>query len=432
MQKRLKLAGIGCGGRTRTYLELAARQPDRYEIVAAADPLPERVARIHAVSGNPDFRAFKNDHDFFAEPKMADVVIIGTQDNYHVEPCLAALERGYDVLLEKPIATRLEEVIRLEQAVARSGRRVMICHVLRFTPIYRKIKQLLAGGVIGEIVALDANEGVGPFHQTHSYVRGHWAVTEKATPMIIAKCCHDMDILGWLVDKPCRRISSFGSLRHFTAAAAPPGAPSRCSGGCPHLATCPYNAYHYYSKYRDHWFSYIHDDAATMTPEAFEEWLNVSPWGRCVYHCDNTAVDRQTVMLDFEDGIVATFTMTAFDEGRSLTVRGTKGRLVAGDLARRLSGHDIVVDSFIDGSTTLHDVTIEEGGYETHAGGDAGLMQALFDEMTRNDPAEMSTSIHRSVASHVLGFAAEASRQSGTTIDVRDFYSRHVNSVKHV
>ena len=419
--KKLKLAGIGCGGRTRTYLELAVRQPERYEVVAAADPVPARAERIRALAGNPDLQLFSSDKELLAQPKLADVIVIGTQDDYHVEPCLAALDRGYDVLLEKPIATRLSDVLSLERAAARSGRRVMICHVLRYTPLYQKIKQLLDSGVIGEIVALDANEGVGTFHQTHSYVRGHWSVTEKSTPMIIAKCCHDMDIIGWLVDKPCRRVSSFGELRHFTPAGAPAGATLRCSDPCPHLKTCPYNARLYYTRYRDTWFSYINDRAGVMPEAEFQEWLKTSPWGRCVYHCDNTAVDRQTVMLDFEGGVAATFTMTAFDDGRSLILRGTRGRIVAGHIAKRLSGHDIILDEFATETTTTHDLFVESGGYDTHAGGDAGLINALYNEMTCPNPALMQTSIHQSIASHVLGFAAEASRLSGQTVEIASF-----------
>ena len=425
MKKLLSLAGIGCGGRTLTYFELAARQPHRYRVVAAADPLPARVEKARKLSQNPDFQGFASDAEILAQPKLADVMIIGTQDSYHVAPCLAALERGYDVLLEKPVATSLAEVLKLEQAVARSGRKVMICHVLRYTAFYRKVKELLDSGIIGEIVALDANEGVGPFHQTHSYVRGHWAVTEKASPMIIAKSCHDMDIISWLVGKPCRKVASFGELRHFTPAGAPAGATKRCSDGCPHLETCPYNAYHYYTRHRASWLSYIHDRADTLTTAEFEEWLRTSPWGRCVYHCDNTAVDRQTVMLNFDGGVSATFTMTAFDHGRSLTIRGTKGRLVGGDLAKSLSGHDIIVDDFGTGNRTSYGVSVPAGGYAGHGGGDYGLVEALYGEMNKESAAALLTSIHESVASHVIGFAAEEARLTSTTVDVAAFYQKH-------
>ena len=425
MGKILKLAGIGCGGRTLTYFQLAARQPHRYQVVAAADPNPVRVEKARRLAQNPDFKGFASDADLLAQPKLADIMIIGTQDNYHVQPCLGALERGYDVLLEKPVATNLADVLKLEQEVTRSGRKVMVCHVLRFTAFYRKVKELLDSGLIGELVALDAHEGVGAFHQTHSYVRGHWSVTEKASPMIIAKCCHDMDILSWLVGRPCRKVASFGELRHFTKANAPAGATARCSDGCPHLERCPYNAYQYYTHHRNSWLSYIHDKADTVTFADFEEWLRTSPWGRCVYHCDNTAVDRQTVMLGFDGGVSATFTMTAFDHGRGLVLRGTKGRLVGGDTARSLSGHDITVDDFATGNRTHYDVNMASGGYEGHGGGDAGLMNALYGEMTKENPADLLTSIHQSTASHVLGFAAEEARLTGSVVDLDAFYQQH-------
>lgn len=426
MSRILKLAGIGCGGRTLTYFELAARQPHRYEIVAAADPNPVRIEKARKIANSASFQSFASSEKLLAQPKLADVMIIGTQDNYHVEPCLGALAKGYDVLLEKPVATKLADVIAVEKAVASSGRKVMVCHVLRFTTFYRKVKELLDSGVIGEIVALEANEGVGPFHQTHSYVRGHWSVTEKASPMIIAKCCHDMDILSWLVNRPCRKVSSFGELKHFTPENAPAGAPNRCSDGCPHADSCPYNAYHYYLHHRKSWLSYVYDHAATASYAEFEKWIRTSPWGRCVYHCDNTAVDRQTVLLKFDGGISATFTMTAFDHGRSLTIRGTKGRLVGGDLARSLSGSDIIVDDFATGNRTTHVVAVPSGGYEGHGGGDAGLMNALYSEMMKESPRELLTSIHESIASHVMGFAAEESRVTGETVDVDLFYAKHL------
>ncbi len=425
MKKMLSLAGIGCGGRTLAYFELAARQPHRYRVVAGADPIPVRVEKARQLSQNPNFKGYASDAEILSQPKLADVMIIGTQDGYHVKPCLAALEKGYDVLLEKPIATRLADVLKLEKAVTKSGRKVMICHVLRFTRFYQKVKELLDSGIIGDIVAVDANEGVGPFHQSHSYVRGHWSVVDKASPMIIAKSCHDLDIISWLVGKPCRKVSSFGELRYFTQANAPAGAPPRCSDGCPHALTCPYNAYLYYTRYRNSWLTNVNDHAATLTFAEFEEWLRTSPWGRCVYHCDNTAVDRQTVMMNFEGGVSATFTMTAFDNGRSLVVRGTKGRLVGGDMPKGLSGKDITVDVYASGDRTQYGVSIAQGGYEGHGGGDAGLVNALYDEMNKKLPTQMLTSIHESVASHVIGFAAEEARRTSSTIDVEAFYKQH-------
>jgi len=417
MTQRLRLAGIGCGGRVRTYFELAAQRPQWYEIVAAADPRPSRLEMARHASGNPALRCFSSDKEILAEPKLADVMIIATQDEYHVQPCLAAMEKGYDILLEKPIATNLRDVLMLERRARELGRRVLVCHVLRYTPLYATIKELIGRGVLGDIVAVHASEGVGAWHQAHSYVRGHWSVVERATPMIVAKSCHDMDILAWLIDRPCVWVASYGELQYFTAAHAPEGAPLRCTDGCPVGGTCMYNALHYLGKQKG-WLQWIYDRAHSASDAEITAWLAQSPWGRCVYHCDNTAVDRQVVALSFEGGIVATFTMTAFDEGRNIIVMGTKGVLRGGRATRQGYGCDIIVEEHASGTCTPYSTTALHGGYDGHEGGDAGLMQALYHEMTASEPEQMRSSITRSVQSHVMAFAAEQSRITGNTIRV--------------
>jgi predicted dehydrogenase len=413
--KRLKLAGIGCGGRTRTYLEIAAALPHLYEVVAVADPIAARRAMVREKCANPDFREFANDREILAQPKLADVMIIGTQDDHHVEPCMAAMERGYDILLEKPVATNLRDVLALERRALELGRRVLVCHVLRYAPFYTKVKEIISSGVLGEIITLNASEGVHPWHQAHSFVRGHWAVTEKSTPMIIAKSCHDMDIISWLMDRPCSSVSSYGGLSYFTAAKAPAGAPLRCTDGCPAAATCPYDARLYLGQHKD-WLQWIYDRSATATDAEILAWLAQSPWGRCVYHCDNTAVDHQVAAMEFEGGATATFTMTAFDSGRNLEIMGTKGVLRGGDLLCQLLDCDILIDEFASGNKTRYKVNAAVGGYAGHGGGDPGLVLALYDEMSQSDPAQMRSSITRSIQSHLMGFAAEASRLTGKTV----------------
>ena len=420
MGQRLRLAGIGCGGRVRTYFEIAARLPQLYEIVAPADPNPARLALARALSGNPQLRTYASDREMLAGPKCADVMIIATQDEYHVQPCLAAMEKGYDILLEKPIATNLRDVLMLERRAAELGRRVLVCHVLRYTPLYSTIKELIASGVLGDIVAVHASEGVGAWHQAHSYVRGHWAVVERATPMIVAKSCHDMDILAWLVDRPCESVASYGTRAHFTAANAPAGAPRRCTDGCPAADTCIYNALHYRGKHKG-WLQWIYDQHATASDAEITAWLAQSPWGRCVYHCDNTAVDRQVVALAFAGGVAATFTMTAFDEGRNIIVMGTKAVLRGGRATRLGHGCDIMVEEHATGTRTPYAATARAGGYDGHEGGDPGLVHALYHEMTTAEPAQMRSSITRSVESHVMAFGAEESRCTGRMIDLQTY-----------
>jgi predicted dehydrogenase len=383
--------------------------PHRYRVIAAADPNPKRLALVKALSQNPDFRGFETDAELFAAGRLADVCIIGTQDSYHVTPALRAMELGYDILLEKPIATDPSEILGLLNASERLGRKVLVCHVLRYSPFYVKVKEILTSGLLGDILTIDAREGVGAWHQGHSYVRGHWAQTGKATPMLVAKSCHDLDIISWMVTRPCLRVSSFGSLSHFTAANKPAGAPARCTDGCPAADTCHYNAMLYASRQRG-WLQWVMDESEGATTEKIYEWLKTSPWGRCVYACDNDAVDHQVVAMEFAGGATGTFTMTAFDSGRDLVVCGTKGRLRGGDNIKSLSGNDIVVN-LLNGDSLRYGVSTDVGGYDGHGGGDPGLVHALDNEMSK--PArEMRSGLAASVESHLIGYAAEESRRT--------------------
>jgi predicted dehydrogenase len=420
--RRLKLAAIGCGSRTFIYFELAAKQPELYELVAAADHNPARRAKARALSGNPHFQEFHDDCAILAEPRLADVMIIATQDAHHFAHASAALRQGYDLLLEKPISTNLRDVLALEQLARELGRKVLVCHVLRYTPFYRRVKEIVGSGVLGEIVSFEATEGVEPWHQGHSFVRGHWAVVEKATPMIIAKSCHDLDIFAWLVDSPCRSLGSFGGIMHFDAAHAPAGAPLRCTDGCPVAGQCLYDAHRYLTDKKP-WLEIIYDRTKTATDAEITGWLRTSPWGRCVYRCDNTAVDHQTVNMNFTSGTTGTFTMTAFSEGRDLAIFGTKGRLLAGERVKRTAGCDLVVEDFRSGKLERIMIDHEKDGW--HGGGDAGLVRMLHAEMGKPRAADMESSLEKSVESHLMGFAAEEARLTGATVALADFRRRH-------
>jgi len=414
----LTLVGIGCGSRTRIYCELAARLPHRYRFAGAADPNPVRLEVVRKLSLNPEFRSFGTDKELLAAGKLGDVCIIGTQDSYHVEPAIHAMEAGYDLLLEKPIADDPREVLELLEHAERLGRKVLVCHVLRYAPIYVKVKEIIESGLLGDVVTIDAREGVGAWHQCHSFVRGHWAVTGKATPMLIAKSCHDLDILSWMAGRRCERVSSFGALSHFTAANAPAGAPGRCTDGCPVEESCPYNAMRYASQQRA-WLQWVMDGEAGASPEQIRAWLAVSPWGRCVYRCENDAVDHQVVAMEFEGAITATFTMTAFDEGRDIVVCGTKGKLSGGESVRGRTGNDIVVQTVL-GESVAYRVSTCAGGYDGHGGGDPGLVHAMDGEFAK--PArEMRSSLYASVESHIIGYAAEQSRRTKRTVELAEY-----------
>jgi predicted dehydrogenase len=415
--KRLRLAAIGCGGRTRTYLGLAACHPARYSVVAAADPDPVRVKQIAELSGNPRFRAFRDDREILEQPQLADVMVIGTQDAQHAQHAIAAMERGYHLLLEKPIAPYARDVERIHAAAVRLKRRVTVCHVLRYTPFYRSLKQMVADGCIGDLVTLNAVEGVGPWHQAHSFVRGHWADTGKSSPMLLAKSCHDLDIIRWLADAPCVAIGSFGRNSWFHAGNQPEGAPARCFDGCPVGENCIYNARRYLDD-QQRWLGYVMSGCDEATPDERAEWLRGSPWSRCVYQCENDTVDHQTVNMEFANGVTATFTMTAFESGRRIQLYGTRGRLRGGESLHRDTGKWFVLEPH-DRPAEYLDIEIPDGGYGGHLGGDAGLVDALHDEMTGPEEA-MTSPLDVSVESHCMAFAAEESRQSGIRVRLGD------------
>lgn len=418
--KPLKLACIGCGARAQTYTTLAARFPERFKIVAGADPVPARVEKIRRISQNPDFRAYPQAKALLSAGKIADVLIIATQDSYHYESCRPALELGYDILLEKPIATRVDQVLDIERLALRLSRRVMVCFVLRFAAFYRKVKEIIDSGVLGDLVSIQASEGVMPWHQAHSFVRGHWAISGKSSPMILSKCCHDTDMVHWLAGRRCQRISSFGSLEVFRPDRAPTVVPARCTDGCSLDTACPYNAKRYAGDLRFPWLGMVYDRAQEATHEEIITWLQTSPWGRCVYRCDNDVVDRQVMILDFEGGLTGTFTMTAFAQGRHIEICGTRGVLKGGESYRQHLGTHLLLIPH-EGEAVRYSVQAEDGGYELHCGGDAGLVNALGEEMTKPAGEPLQAGIASTVHSHVIAFAAEESRLTGRTINIADY-----------
>jgi predicted dehydrogenase len=409
--------------RAKTYLRLAARRPEQFRLAALADPDPVRRAQVTELAGGAAVAVFDDAEALLAQPRLADVAVVATQDRQHYEHALQAMRRGYDLLLEKPVAARLEDVLALDREAAALGRRVLVCHVLRYTPYYRKVKEIVDSGELGELVTVDAREGIEPWHFAHSYVRGHYAVMESSAPTIVAKCCHDMDLLHWILDRPCRALASFGGLSIFDPRHRPRGSTERCTDGCPHAETCQWNALRYTGDMRG-WLRLVCDldDKGQATREQIVDWLRASAWGRCVFLGGNTALDGQVLAMTFEGGIRATFTMTAFDSGRSIHICGTRGHLMGGQHMRALCGVDIVVVDHARGRRRV--VKVDHAG-DGHMGGDEGLVNALYGCMRRDEPAGMHSSLHGAVESHVMAFAAEASRTRGRVIDLAAFRRGH-------
>ncbi|MBQ3063699.1 MAG: Gfo/Idh/MocA family oxidoreductase [Clostridia bacterium] len=426
-QKKISAILLGAGNRGKVYTDDIAKYPDLYEVVGVAEPIEARreyIAKLHNI---PADRVFADWRDLLALPKIADACIICTMDQEHTEPTMRAIDLGYEILLEKPVAANPEECMLLANYAEEKGVNVLVCHVLRYTPFFMTLKNLIDDGYVGRVMQIRHTEDVGHLHQSHSFVRGNWANSERSTPMILQKCCHDLDILQWLIGRKCTRVQSFGSLTYFTKENCPEGAPLHCTDGCPAAETCHYHVEKVYLSSGDHmWMK----EAVTKSPSPSEEELRAafatSDFGKCVFQTDNDVVDHQVVNMEFEGGATASLSMAAFNEGgRDIYVMGTDGTLHG-----RMKDPYFTYFSFKTGETTQVPVVAAAKTSEHfgggHGGGDQGIMTAFFARMKGTYTGKSISSIRQSVDNHLMAFAAEKSRIEGTVISLAD-YAKELN-----
>lgn len=412
MGKKYTVAIIGLGGRGMdSYGYLINKDTEHYDIISLCDLREEWLNRAGERFGVDKSERFLSEEAFF-EKKRADILVIATPDNCHTRHLLKAFALGYDVLVEKPLTDKREECLQLLEAQKKYGNKALVCHVLRYAPAFVKAKEILQSGAIGKLVSIDALERVGYWHQAHSYVRGNWRSSTDSTPMILAKCCHDLDLLQYYAASKCKSISSVGDLAYFKAENAPENATKRCTD-CPAETNCPYSAQKIYIKRwydnkapEDGW-PYNILVSAPVTEEKLKKAIQDGPYGRCVFHCDNDVVDHQQTTMTFENGVTATLTMTAFTHqgGRRISFYGTLGELVLdeeyGHLSLKVYGKPIE-------NLPLSDLV--EKGYG-HGGGDQKIIQNLYPML--EGKTDQATSLEASIESHLMGICAEESRLQG-------------------
>lgn len=415
------IAGLGSRG-LQTYAKCLEKFADRAEIVAVADIRPDRVAVAAEKYNIPADKCFDSVESMLQQPKLADLLLICTPDDVHYQPAMDGLKRGYHLLLEKPAARSVKECRDIAQLAEEKGLNVVVCHVLRYTVFYQKIKELIDAGRVGDIMNIEAIERVGYWHQAHSFVRGNWHVAADTTPMILAKCCHDMDMILWLTGKKCEKVTSFGHLSHYNAANKPEGAPERCADGCPHADTCLYNAERYYLdcfKRGDNSWP-VNVVAPEPTEEKIIEALKVKDYGRCVYQMNNDVVDHQVMNLLLEDDVTVAFTMTAFSDkgGRCMRVMGTKAEIFA-DMEK-----DIIQLMPFGGEMEEFDIRKIATDLSGHGGGDIKMVEDYLDVLEGKPMPSAMTTIARSVESHYVALAAEESRLNGGQLVLIDEFAK--------
>ena len=413
MKKIITASVIGMGHRGVAYADQMYKLKDEFKIVSICDKDYFRAHhRAEPYQVSPEM-IFTDDKKFFEE-KRSDLLVISTQDRDHVGHAIKALELGYDILLEKPISPIKDELYRLLEAQKKYQRKILVCHVLRYAPAFEKLKEIVDSGVLGKIIMIDDVENVQYQHQSHSFVRGNWRNDNETSPMIMAKCCHDLDLITWFASSKCETVSSFGQLSFFKEENQPKGASDRCLS-CQFVETCPYSAKKIYID--DHfWGRNMITDADPNTDEAVYEALEKGPYGRCVFKCDNNVVDNQAVIMKFQNGIVANLRMTAFMDrsGRDFTIYGTHGCLYLREdddlITLKIFGTHEVKNWKVSDLADVHS--------SAHNGADQRMIEELYGILIGKDPVK--TSLDVSVESHLIALASEESRlNNGEAIIVK-------------
>ena len=416
IKKPVKTIIVGGGHRSLTYAQLAETESDKMEIVGVADPDESRRISIAKKFNIPENRCFSSAEELASVPKFADAVINGTMDHIHVKTSIPLLKAGYDILLEKPFAVNEEEARELVDAAEKYGRKIMVCFILRYAPFYRKIKDIILSGKIGKIISIQTNEYVSYHHMSTSHVRGKWNNFERChSSMLLAKCCHDLDIMMWLMSetKPSL-VSSFGCNMQFRPENAPENSGTRCLVDCPLSDECLYSAKRLYIDHPDRWSFYVWDKLENIENPTIEdkiELLKTSPYGVCAFKSDNNVVDHQTVNVLFENGATGTHTMIGGTSRgtRTIFITGSKGTIEGDFESGRFTVSEIDPRPGCEHFDTEYDLKIDN---DTHGGGDLDLVRDFIDYVRGDKTTVSCTSIKESVLGHLVVFLADKSREN--------------------
>lgn len=413
MTSQVSVIVVGAGSRGENYSHFESLHPDRMKVVGVADPRKFARTKLQQKHKIVDENVFEDWQSMAEREKFADAALICTPDRLHKDPAVAFAKKGYHILLEKPMATTAEDCTAIVEACTQSGVMLSVGHVLRYDPTIHKIKELIEEGAIGDVIHIQHLEPVGFYHFAHSFVRGNWRNEAESSFALLAKSCHDIDLIHhWAGARRCVKVSSFGSVSHFTKAQKPTGAGDRCVD-CAIEPNCPYSARMIYldrvKQGHTGWPVSVICPNSYPDIESVTEALKTGPYGRCVYECDNDVCTNQVVNMEFEGGVTAAFSMVAFTEKlceRKTTIYGSKGEL-------SYDGHDVRVFDFLSQRSTKHKASsdaLKHFSMSGHGGADYHLMNAFISAVANNDPSFIRSGPQETLLSHLLVFEAERSR----------------------
>lgn len=418
---------VGAGHRAFVYSELAKTNPDLLKIVGVADPNPVRRKKAMEYFGFSEDMCFDSAQTLAEKGRLADAIINGTMDEQHLETAIPLLNAGYDMLLEKPFAVCEEDMRQIVDCAKKNNSKVMICHVLRYTPFYYAIKERIVNGEIGDIINIQMTEHVSYHHLSTSYIRGKWANSDKChTTMLLAKCCHDMDIMMWMMSKTKpSKISSFGGKYQFKPENAPENAGTICMKDCPLVDTCVYSTKRLYIDHPDRWSFYVWDALEDIENPTIEDKIALmksnNPYARCIYKCDNDVVDHQSVLVEFDSGATGTHNMVggSAEPRRNIHIIGTKGEIFGNFEESKFTVLKINPSPDAHNEECdVEEVDLKVGGdmvgaYGGHGGGDERLAEDFVKFIRGEKPSLACTSIFDSVAGHLSVYLADESRENG-------------------
>lgn len=413
----VSIIGVGARGGF-VYGKYMNTLKDKFKIVALCDKNMDKINKYAPEFGVEAENCFTDEKEFF-EKKRSDLLVIATLDDQHVRHGLLALKLGYNILMEKPISASEKECDELLKASKESKGKILVCHVLRYTAMIRKMKELLDSGAIGKLIYIDHTEQVEYWHMSHSYVRGNWRREEDTSPILLAKCCHDLDLIQYFAGSPCKTVASQGSLAWFKKENAPEGASKRCLD-CKYVDSCPYSAKNiYYKRFveQNHpqlWPYNVLTDKF-ITEEELLKCLKEGPYGRCVYYCDNDVYDNQHVEMTFENGVKAVLKMLAFTHtwGRHITLYGSLGEII---LTQEEDTIQLALFNQPVKTFKISELVDNSKDNFGHGGGDVVMMNELYDMLSNDTCGCGETSLEKSIESHKIAFAADRSAQEFGTL----------------